>query len=102
MAPKSNSPTKQDSTSTTPASQAAESGAHESAGKSVNGRFEVFSIKSRGEKDSIWVRSGSAWLNRDGSINVYLDILPLDGKLHIREPRARTEAASAPASDASC
>ena len=37
---------------------------------------------------SQWVKAGSAYLNRDGSLNVYLDVLPLDGKLHIRAPRA--------------
>ena len=51
-------------------------------------RLEVFSIKehrdSDGEKKSIWLRAGTAWVNRDGSMNVYLDVLPLDGKLHIR------------------
>jgi hypothetical protein len=55
-------------------------------------RYQVFSIKERrgDEKDkqqekSTWVKAGSAWVNRDGSINVYLDVLPLDGKLHVRE-----------------
>ncbi|MDX2011996.1 MAG: hypothetical protein SFW67_17520 [Myxococcaceae bacterium] len=51
-------------------------------------RYTVFSIKESTTKKgptSIWVRAGSAWVNRDGSINVYLDVLPLDGKLHIRE-----------------
>jgi hypothetical protein len=52
-------------------------------------RFTVFSIREGKTRDgkvsSTWVRAGSAWLNRDGSINVYLDVLPLDGKLHIRE-----------------
>ncbi|MFT3710525.1 MAG: hypothetical protein QM817_23115 [Archangium sp.] len=38
------------------------------------------------EKHSTWTRAGSAFMNRDGSINVYLDVLPIDGKLHVREP----------------
>lgn len=55
----------------------------------VNGkRYQVFSIKETKEKDgragAVWVRAGSAWVNRDGSMNVYLDVLPLDGKLHVR------------------
>lgn len=52
-------------------------------------RYQVFSIKEtmeHNEKKSVWVKAGSAWVNRDGSINVYLDVLPLDGKLHVREP----------------
>ena len=37
-----------------------------------------------GNKD-IWQKIGTAFDNRDGSINVYLNCLPLSGKLHIRE-----------------
>ncbi len=52
-------------------------------------RLQVFSIKettqNNGEKKTIWVKAGSAWMNRDGSLNIYLDVLPLDGKLHVRE-----------------
>lgn len=48
-------------------------------------RLHVFSIKT-GPNGSVWVRAGTAWYNRDGSINIYLDVLPLDGKLHLREP----------------
>jgi len=55
-----------------------------------NKRYQVFSIKEIVEgpekvKKSVWVKAGSAWKNRDGSFNVYLDVLPLDGKLHVRE-----------------
>ena len=45
----------------------------------LGGRLAVFSVK-QGANGAIWVRAGSAWANRDGS----LDVLPLDGKLHIR------------------
>jgi hypothetical protein len=53
-------------------------------------RLQVFSIKELSEKNgeekkTVWVKAGSAWVNRDGSLNVYLDVLPLDGKLHVRE-----------------
>jgi len=37
------------------------------------------------EKD-IFRRIGTAFVNRDESITVLLDALPLGGKLHIREP----------------
>ena len=47
-------------------------------------RFEAFSVKSTVRGAQVWIRAGSAWVNRDGSINLYLDVLPLDGKLHIR------------------
>ena len=63
-----------------------------------NKRLQVFSIKEireGTETKKLWLKAGSAWVNRDGSINVYLDVLPLDGKLHIREARdEKTEAAN--------
>ena len=37
------------------------------------------------KKKRIWSRIGSAFHNRDGSINIFLDSLPLGGKVHIRE-----------------
>lgn len=43
------------------------------------------------KSDSKWIRIGSAWTNRDGSLNVYLDALPLDGKLHVREVTASVD-----------
>ena len=45
------------------------------------------------EKKPIWTRIGTSFTNRDGSMNVYLDALPLNGKLHIRdfEPRKSAE-----------
>jgi hypothetical protein len=47
-------------------------------------RLAVFSIReSKG--GSIWVRAGNAFVNKDGSLNVVLDVLPLDGRLHVRE-----------------
>ena len=51
----------------------------------VGKRLQVFSIKSDANGATMWVKAGSAWVNRDGSMNVYLDMLPLDGRLHIRE-----------------
>lgn len=34
-----------------------------------------------------WVKIGSAFINHDNSINVYLDALPVNTKLHIREEK---------------
>lgn len=60
-------------------------------------RYQVFSVRESrgpdGKAASTWVKAGSAWVNRDGSLNVYLDVLPLDGKLHVREALERREAA---------
>ena len=33
---------------------------------------------------TFWMRVGSAFVNRDGSTNVYLDAYPTSGKLHLR------------------
>ena len=33
---------------------------------------------------TFWIRVGSAFTNRDGSINVYLDAYPTSGKLQLR------------------
>ncbi len=44
------------------------------------------SSDSDGEsKKSIWVRIGIAFLNRDGSYNVKLDALPMNGTLQVRD-----------------
>ncbi len=51
-------------------------------------RLAVFSIRS-GKNGSVWVRAGSAWVNKDGSMNVRLDVLPIDGVLHVREAGER-------------
>jgi len=41
-------------------------------------------IERPGNKTS-WLRAGNAFDNKDGSINVYLDVLPSNGRLQIRE-----------------
>ncbi len=45
-------------------------------------------VETDGDADNYWQRVGSAWTNKDGSINISLNVLPLNGKLHIREPKA--------------
>ena len=42
-------------------------------------------IEKPGLTNRIWMRVGIAWLNRDGSINVVLDALPLGGRIQLRE-----------------
>jgi hypothetical protein len=34
-----------------------------------------------------WVRVGAAFTNRDGSVNVQLDAIPISGQLQIRDAR---------------
>ena len=44
----------------------------------------VYAIVERGPKKH-WLRIGLAFVNRDGSLNVRLDAVPLSGQLHIRD-----------------
>jgi hypothetical protein len=36
-----------------------------------------------------WVRVGAAFVNRDGSLNVRLDAMPVNGELQIRDYQPR-------------
>ena len=47
-------------------------------------RLAVFSIR-QGKNGSVWVRAGWAEVNLDDSVNLHLDVLPIDGRLHVRE-----------------
>ena len=53
-------------------------------------RYEVFNIKnfkgSDGSTRAEWLKVGAAFPNNDGKgFNVVLDLLPIDGKLTLRE-----------------
>lgn len=37
------------------------------------------------ERKSFWLRIGTAWKNRDGSLNIRLNALPLNGALQVRK-----------------
>lgn len=45
----------------------------------------VYMISEREGARSLWTRIGSAWENRDGSITLRLDALPLSGTLQVRD-----------------
>jgi hypothetical protein len=45
----------------------------------------VYTIVERGEGKSYWTRIGVAFENRDGSYNLKLDALPVNGQLQMRE-----------------
>ncbi|MBC7793201.1 MAG: hypothetical protein H7Z43_05810 [Clostridia bacterium] len=48
-------------------------------------------------KKPIWRRIGTAFVNRDDSINIEIDSLPVGGKMHIRDffkEDEKTEAAA--------
>ena len=47
----------------------------------------VYTIVPKPGKDgSRWIRIGAAWLNSDMSLNIKLDALPVNGRLHVRAP----------------
>jgi hypothetical protein len=63
----------------------------------------VYTVIDRGPgKSSFWVRVGVGFTNRDGSLNLKLDAIPVNGTLQVREwePGERRpeslDAASAP------
>ena len=54
-----------------------------------------YTVRDRGaDRKAYWASIGSAWTNRDGSLNISLDALPLDGKIVLR-PRKDDEAQEA-------
>lgn len=44
----------------------------------------AYCIVERPDCAPTWTRCGQARVNRDGSVNVQLDALPLSGELHLR------------------
>jgi DNA relaxase NicK len=46
--------------------------------------YAIYETRSEGSERSRWVRVGVAFDNKDGSLNVLLDALPLTGRLQIR------------------
>lgn len=50
----------------------------------------VFALTERDQK-TFWTRIGAAFTNKDGSITVVLEALPVSGRLQIREDEERDE-----------
>lgn len=47
--------------------------------------FKVLCPISKKDGSTFWMRVGSGFLNKDESINIFLDAFPKDGKLQLRE-----------------
>jgi hypothetical protein len=47
--------------------------------------FAIYETNTEGKERGRWVRVGVAFPNRDGSLNVLLDAIPLNGRLQIRD-----------------
>ncbi len=55
----------------------------------TSNRWEVMSIREyekNGEKKTQWTKIGVAFTNQNGSINVQLDCIPIDGKMQLQVP----------------
>jgi len=50
-----------------------------------NGIKLAYTIVKRDDDRTFWVRIGAAFVNRDGSLTVRLDAVPVNGQLHIRD-----------------
>ena len=49
--------------------------------------YKVYTVTEReGQDKSYWTKIGAAFVNKDGSINVALDALPVNGRIQLREP----------------
>jgi hypothetical protein len=53
----------------------------------------VFTIVERGAGKSFWTRVGVGFVNRDGSITLKLDAIPINGTLQVREWESRDDGA---------
>jgi hypothetical protein len=53
----------------------------------------VFAVVERGPGKSFWVRVGVGFVNRDGSITLKLDAIPVNGTLQVREWESRDDGA---------
>jgi hypothetical protein len=56
--------------------------------QSASKRYTVFSIRDT-KGGTMWIKAGAGWQNRDGSFNINLDVLPLNGRLHVRDAAER-------------
>jgi hypothetical protein len=51
---------------------------------------DVFTIIEKEEwSKGVWIKVGTAFENRDGSLNIFLDALPCNGRLHVRERKVK-------------
>ena len=47
--------------------------------------FDAFQISEREGSKARFTKIGVGYINKDFSINLYLDALPKDGKVHLRD-----------------
>lgn len=49
----------------------------------------------KGAKTNFWTKIGVALVNKDGSLNVKLNAIPVDGQIQVRDPKPETDGKSA-------
>lgn len=52
--------------------------------------MKIVYMIQKGEKTSFWTRIGVAFVNKDGSLNVRLNAIPVDGQIQIRDQKPET------------
>ena len=60
----------------------------------------VYTIIETGRDKDRWVECGVAFTNRDGSLNLILNALPVNGRLHVRHSNGRERGAEGRSEDA--
>jgi hypothetical protein len=60
-----------------------------------NARMKAVYVITERNDNKYWNRVGVAFVNRDGSLNVRLEALPVTGELHIRDFVVQKEASGA-------
>ena len=63
--------------------------------KTQTPRKDVYTIVGRDDAKPYWLKIGVAFNNRDGSINLRLNALPVNGILHVRDADPETKRADA-------
>jgi hypothetical protein len=63
-------------------------------------KLTVFAIHKTLKGATMWVRVGNGFVNKDASLNLWLDALPLAGQLHIRESVTDRRETSGPPANA--
>ena len=54
----------------------------------------VYTVVPKSDGKDVWLRLGAAFPNRDGSLSVVLDAIPVNGRLQIREMAPPRDAAT--------
>ncbi|MEO8874853.1 MAG: hypothetical protein ABI461_04630 [Polyangiaceae bacterium] len=89
-----------ETTSYSPTSAPTSFAAPVGAAANPRGMKLVYTIVERKDGKSFWTRIGAAFTNRDGSLTLKLDAIPIGGTMQVRdwEPRDGEKEARSPAS----